>query len=391
MNTEKKAESKLKNFRSQFPHIRRGVLHLNNAAQAPLPGVTVSAVQEHLFDRHDGMLMTFPKDMKVASECRERIRNLLNAPDAHQIAFVTNTSEGLNRVTSGLSWRAGDEIILNNIEFPANIQPYRKLESRGVRCTYVDANDGTIPIDRIEAAITVNTRMIAISAVQFLSGYRADLAAIGELCRKYEMLFVVDGIQAAGITPVDVQAWGIDAFSSGGHKWLMAPAGIGFLYLSERLCRHLKTPDPGWLSVENPWDMLRYNQPLRSDALRYEGGVTNMAGIHGLNASLKLLLDTGVDLIFEHVMSCNRQLRDGLAGLGLQPYSTEDPDRQSGIITFHLHGDIDRKSLEQVFRDRNIHLTARDNKLRLAPHGFITPDEIETVIHETESIYSEMA
>ena len=191
-----------------------------------------------------------------------------HAADISQIAFIGNTSEGLNRVTSGLDRHPDDEIILNSIEFPSNVYPYQKLEPQGVRCIFVDA---------------------------------------------------ADGIQAAGVTPVDAQRWLADAFATGGLKWLMAPMGIGFfLYLSDRLCERLKTPDPGWLSVEEPWELLRYDQHLRTDESRFEGGVSNIPGIYGLNASIGLLLAPGIDQIHSHVIYCNRILREELrhAGLG---------------------------------------------------------------------------
>ncbi|MFO8029244.1 MAG: aminotransferase class V-fold PLP-dependent enzyme [Cyclonatronaceae bacterium] len=390
---EKQADTQLVTFRAQFPHTERGICYLNHAAQSPLAYATVEAINEHLSERHNGMMMTYPMDMEVIARCRERIRILINAPDVRQIAFIGNTSEGLNRVTSGLDWLAGDEIILNSIEFPSNVYPYRKLEPRGVRCVFVDAADGTVPVERIEAAITSRTRMVAISAVQFLSGWRADMEAIGALCRRHDLLFVVDGIQAAGVTPVDVQRWGADAFATGGLKWLMAPMGIGFLYLSDRLCDRLATPDPGWLSVEDPWDLLRYDQPMRTDAGRFEGGVSNIPGIYGLDATLGLLLETGIDRIFRQVLDCNRQLRygirdTGLEAAGLTPYTCTDPARQSGILTYILPADIDHEALESALRDQGIFVSIRDRKLRFSPHGYNTAEEIHSVITSTERIYS---
>ncbi len=395
MIQDKQSDTLLQSFRAQFPHVKRGIRYLNHAAQSPLARATVDAVNDHLAERHNGMIMTYTKDMEVIIQCRERIRTLINAADICRIAFIGNTSEGLNRVTSGLDWQPGDEIILNSIEFPSNIYPYRKLEPQGVRCIFVDAADGTIPLERIEAAITPKTRMIAISAVQFLSGWRSDMEAIGELCRHHDIWFVVDGIQAAGVMPVDVQSWQTDAFATGGLKWLMAPMGIGFLYLSDRLCERLKTPDPGWLSVEEPWDLLRYDQQLRTDAWRYEGGVTNIAGIYGLNASIGLLLAAGIDHIHSHVVNCNRVLRDGLRHNGLKkagiiPYTTDHPAHQSGILTYDLPQHTDHKQLEKSFRDHGIFVSIRDKKLRFSPHGYNTFEEIEHVITATEMISSEL-
>ncbi len=389
------ANIKLEHFRKQFPHTERGIIYMNHAAQSPLPKTTVDAINEHLQGRHNGMMMTYPRDMEIMAQCKSRIAELTGAQNTNQIAFIGNTSEGLNRVTSGLQWRAGDEIILNTIEFPSNVYPYRKLEAQGVRCIFVDADDGTVPVDRIAAAITPNTRMIAISAVQFLSGYHADMKTLGELCRRNNIWFVVDGIQAAGIVPVDIAGWGVDAFATGGLKWLMAPTGIGFLYLSERMNEHLDTPDPGWLSVEKPWDLFRTDQPLRSDAQRFEGGVVNIPGVYGLNASIGLLLETGIAHIYQHVQKCTQKLRQELEEFGLKTFTTADPKHQSGIITFDLHGTAvhnpaNIEHLETIFRDRGIFLSVRDRKLRFAPHGYNTLNEIEQIIRETKAILSEL-
>lgn len=381
-------DSMLQAFRAQFPHVERGICYVNHAAQSPLAVSVVEAVHDHLRERHNGMMLTYPKDMEIIARCRERICTLINAPHPRQIAFIGNTSEGLNRVTSGLDWQDGDEIILNSIEFPSNVYPYRKLEPKGVKCIFVDASDGTIPFERIEQAVTPKTRIIAISAVQFLSGWMSDLEAIGRLCRDQGIWFVVDGIQAAGITPIDVQKWNVDAFATGGLKWLMAPMGIGFLYLSDRLCEHLATPDPGWLSYEDPWDLLRYDKPIRTDAQRFEGGVSNIPGIYGLNASLKLLLDTGIENIFANVLSLNLILRRGLEKSGFTPFSTVRPEHQSGILTFDLPDGTDPEILEQSYREQGIFVSIRDKKLRFSPHGYNTPTEAEYVINATEIIYS---
>ena len=373
------------NFRNQFPHTSKGVCYLNHAAQSPLPETTVRAMHEHLLERHSGSLVTYERTMALKQECRERLARLIHAPGPELISFVTNTSEGLNHVTSGLSWHPGDEIILNSIEFPSNVHPYRKLEHQGVRCVFVDASDGTIPVERLEQAITPRTRAIAISAVQYLSGYFADMESIGSLCQSRGLLFFVDGIQAAGVVPVDVQRWQADAFATGSLKWLMGPTGIGFLYLSERLCSNLETPSPGWLSVEDPWDLRNYDQPVRSTADRYEGGVLNMPGICGLNASVKLLMDTGIDAIHRHVQACNRRLRDAVTAMGMQVYTCDEKDRQSGILTILLTNRADANELEHYFAEHQVHISLRDGKLRVSPHGYTTFDEIDSFIEQLQA------
>ena len=149
---------------------------------------------------------------------------------AAEIAIVKNTSEGISFIATGLKWQAGAKIVAFREEFPANFFPWRKLEETGVRVEWLSVFD---PLEKIEEAVR-GAQLLSISFVQYLSGYRAPIEAIGEICRRSNCIFVVDAIQGLGAFPLDVRKCNIDALAADGHKWLLGPEGCGILYVSEK-------------------------------------------------------------------------------------------------------------------------------------------------------------
>jgi cysteine desulfurase/selenocysteine lyase len=170
-------------YRRLFPHTEQGVIYLNHAAVSPLSTRVVRAQVDHIQDRSSGRIETYHEDIKQLDKTRECIRQLINAESSERIAIAGNTSDALNIVASGLDWKPGDRILLNNLEFPANVYPYTHLKSHGVEIDIIDSSDGRLTPEMIYNAMRPRTRVLALSAVQYLSGYRSDLATLGELCR----------------------------------------------------------------------------------------------------------------------------------------------------------------------------------------------------------------
>lgn len=367
---------KLAQFRSWFPHTSKQLAYLNHAAISPLSVRVVEAMESYIDGRHIGDIETFEDDMEAMEDTRVLLARLMNAPSAERIAFQANTSAGLHVVADNFPWEDGDEIIINSMEFPTNVYPFLNQKKKGVKVTEINADDGEIPVEKIEAAITEKTRMVTISAVQFLSGYRADLKAIGELCKQKNITFVVDAIQALGAVPVDVQSMHIDALSGGSHKWLMAPVGLGFLYVSEELQEKMKEHYYGWLSVEEPWDLLNRNQQLAKTANRFESGAANFVAIHGLHASLTTLLEIGINDIHQHVLYLTDLLIDGIWDFPVQAFSTKDRNHRAGIFTISLPENADTDLIEHNLKKEAITVSMREGKLRVAPHFYNNSHEM---------------
>jgi selenocysteine lyase/cysteine desulfurase len=377
------SDEELNRFRDGFAHIDESITYLNHAAVAPLSNVVRSAMDEYLDQRNRTHVENFELAVPVIEQCREKIQRLINAPAMHDTAFTGNTSDGISLVASGLSWKNGDEVLLNTMEFPSNVQPWRALESKGVKLNFVQVTDGTITADQIEKHLNNKTRVVAISAVQFMNGYLADLEAIGQLCRDKNIFFVVDAIQALGQIPIDVQKYNIDALATGGHKWLMSPIGTGFLYLSDRLRHRLNPVRTGWFSVEVPWDLLNYDQPYLDNTMRFEAGSPNMIGLAGMNASLNTLLDIGVARIQAHLRTLSDQLTQKvLSETDYELYSPVDNRYRSGIVTFKFLKSIDGEKVINELKSEKLVISYREGYFRISPHFYSSPSEIENAFNK---------
>ncbi len=382
----------LEELRKDYPHTARQRMYFNHAAIGPLSVKVVDAIQKRLKQRSSGNIDYFDRDAAVAEMARKYMAKLINAPSEDRIAFVSNTSEGLNLVASGLEWESGDHVIINDLEFPANVYPYLNLRQQGVEVEKVKHQGGRVTPQLIEASIGPSTRLVAISAVQFLNGYRADLKAIGRLCKRHDCLFIVDAIQALGVVPLDVEAFHIDALVSGGHKWMLGPQGIGILYLSEALQEQIVHQYVGWLSVEEPWLLFETDQALDATARRYELGTPNFSGIHGLNASLENIFQIGPRRITQQVRMLTTRLIETFREWDSVSLSTpESWEERGGIVTISLPDHVNNQSFINTLEEESVTVALRENSLRIAPHYYNTMQEIERlldIINNTLEIHS---
>lgn len=384
MNSEVKglnAEQK-KIARNLFKHIDHGQIYLNHAAISPLSLHVKESLEQFIQYRHEKKVDDFETWMAIIDETKELLRDLINADSGSSISFMGNTSDAISAVAEGFPWHMGDEIILNKLEFPANVQPFRYQEKRGVRIRYAEPDsDGLIRLSDIEKLITAKTKMISISAVQYLDGQLADLEAIGKYCLEKEIIFVVDGIQGLGATNIDVAGCNIDAIGSGSHKWLMAPMGIGFLYLSDRLKKILRPYKTGWLSVETPWDLRNFDQPWLPVSGHLETGTGNMLGIVGLNASLKTFSEFGHESIFSEVLSLSNYLINRLSEQNnVSILTTQQPGRRAGIVSFSIQGMNEAGSVVKSLSEHGITISTREGYFRISSHYYNTKEEIDTVM-----------
>jgi len=298
---------------------------------------------------------------------------------ADEIAFVKNTSEGIAFVANGLDWKSGDEIVSTAVEYPANVYPWMDVAARfGARHIMVPERDGRIEIQDLLNAVTPRTRMVAISHVEYASGYRNDLHALGAFCRKNNVLLCVDAIQSLCVIPVDVQTMNIDFLSADGHKWMLAPEGFGFFYCRKDLLSALR-PEIGWWNVINAQDYGSYDFTLRPNAQRFECGTYTIPCMLALGASLKLLLDVGIDFIGRRVHWLTQHLADGLTQKGYTVISSRRPDEWSGIVSF-THPRHDHKKIVRDLMAQKIVIVMREGRLRASPHFYNTPEQIDRLL-----------
>ena len=374
----------LTNARSLFPHTSQGKIYLNHAGTSPLSTRVVQSMTDYLRERSEGRLETYQTDMVMVEGLKVLIQEMINAEAPDRVALTANTSDGICVVASGIPWKPGDRILLNTAEFPANVWPFLNLQHNGVRLDFINAPEGRVTVEMVAAALKPATRMVALSAVQFLSGYRADLAGIGELCHSRGIIFAVDAIQAVGAVRLDVQRMKIDALAAGGQKWQMSPHGTGFLYVTDELQSIIQQLYLGWLCVEDPWDFHNHAQGPAASARRYEGGSMSMPTLWGMHAALETIKEFGTDAIEQHLLALTGALIQGFSEIpGVDVITPSDPLERAGIVTIKVPESADERSVFKKLLGRSIAAALRDNHLRFSPHFYCSVDEMNETVEAT--------
>jgi selenocysteine lyase/cysteine desulfurase len=364
-------------LRSEFP-VTQHYNFQNNAAVAPLCARAVQAIQR-LVDLQQRSAYLEGRHYQEAERVRQLGAALINAnPD--EVCFVKNTSEGLNFVANGLSWQRGDNVITTSVEFPANVFCWQGLRSQGVSVQIVMEEDGRIPLEGIIEAINARTRVVTISSVQYISGFRADLAALGAYCEKKGVLLCVDGIQSLGAFPIDVKAMKIDFLSADAHKWLCGPEGIGLFYVKKEVQGLLRPTCVGYLSMKSGLDFDRARFELHDSAKRYDSGAYNLLGIHALGGALDLIHEIGVEAIAARLLHLTDMLVEGVRAKGYHVFSPRARTEASGIVTFHSDVHEARRIQPHLQAEHRVVIAVRGGRLRASPHMYTSEDEIRQLV-----------
>jgi len=359
----------------EFP-VTKNLVYLNHAGVSPLPRRVAEAIAGWAREAMECGSYYYSRWLETYEGLRQAAARLLGA-SRDEIAIVKNTSEGIAAVAIGLDWRPGDRIVVFTEEFPANYLPWKKLERRGVRLTELSVFD---PLEKIEQACR-GARLLALSFVQYLSGYRADVEAIGAICRRNGCLFLLDAIQGLGAFPLDVERAQVDVLAADGHKWLLGPEGCGILYVRREVQEEIEPVEFGWTNVANYHDFGNRDLTLRPDAGRYECGTLNTPGCYGLRAAIELLLEIGIPAIAEAVQARSEQIAEAVQRKGYEVLGVRDPAHTSGIVSFRKPG-VDSAAVVGQLKAKGIVLAARQGWIRASPHFYVSPEQIERLIAE---------
>lgn len=364
------AEASLwKEYRSHFP-IREHLIYLNHAGVAPLCRPAADAMKRLADDALEFGNLHYDQWLATYGGLRSAASRLIGSrPD--EIAIVKNTSEGIATVAAGLEWRAGDRIVGFRQEFPSNVLPWRRLKGVGVRVEWLPED---APLERIDEACR-GARLLAISFVQYLSGRRANLNAIGEICRRRHCIFFVDAIQGLGAFPVNVDEAGIDALAADGHKWLLGTEGCGILYIRRSLQEQVEPVELGWTNVAGFDTYESEEMTLRPDAGRYECGTLNTIGCYGLKAAIELLLEVGVEKIARAVQSLGDRIAGEVRSRGWELLGERTPETGAGIVSFRKP-EVAAQHMVARLRAAGIIAAARRGWVRTSPHFYISPGDI---------------
>jgi selenocysteine lyase/cysteine desulfurase len=365
----------IKRWRREFS-LPACTVYLNHAAVSPLPFRVMSAVDGALREAAAGADAIWMERLAECDRVRESAAKLLGAGAAREVAFVPNTSAGLSYVAEGIAWRDGDNVVSADSEFPSNVYPWLGLADRGVELRRVAEVDGQVTLEALERAITPRTRVVALSWVQYASGFRIDLAAVAELCRVHDALLVVDAIQGLGALPLSVSESGVDVCVAGAHKWLLGGEGIGVFYVSERALERIRPVIRGWRSVKNVFGPVSDPPDYADGAARFECGTANVAGIYGLGAAIDWLLEIGPERIGQRVLSLAQRTERGLARLGFELAVQRRPDTASGIVAAE-HPEVAARTLLKKLAAGDIQVADRQGFLRISAHFYNTEEEID--------------
>lgn len=357
----------------EFP-LSPDVLYLNHAAVAPWPTRTVESVAS--FARENGTrgAAGYPGWIKTEARLRERLALLINARSAADIALTKNTSEGLSIIAYGLDWEHGDNVVGILQEFPSNRIVWESLGDQGVEYRQLDLYGSTAPEGDLTALCDDRTRLIAVSSVQYARGLRLDLEPLGIFCRSRGILLCVDGIQSLGVVPFDLACNEADFVVADGHKWMLGPEGVALLYVNPRVRPRLRLLQYGWHMVEHCGDFDRLDWVPAADATRFECGSPNMLGIHALDASLSLLLETGMDAVQAAVTERVDRLVALMDQRGFELLSPREPKRRAGIVSFRVPG-VDAQCLYRELMGHGVICAQRGGGIRFSPH-FYTPESV---------------
>lgn len=369
----------LRNY--EFP-VTRDKIFLAHAGVCPLPRRVTVAMQEYIERAaRDDQEEVFPAGR--FREARNALARLLQA-QPEEIAFVGPTSLALSFVASGLALRKGDNIVIYQDDYPSNVYPWMALAERGVQVRLLNVRGlGQIRRIDVEGQVDEQTKLVALASCHFVAGYRVDIQEIGQMLKKRNILFCVDGIQTIGAFPTTVE--NVDFMAADAHKWLLGPCAAGVMYVRSTRQDALRPTVFGWHNVRCPNYVAQEKIVHPPDARRYEAGSANLIGLAGLHAAAELLLEIGVDNIARELLRKRAWLIPALQAKGYTVIGAENPPQNaSTIVSFHRPG-IDLAALPAKLAESKIVISLRSDRagnryIRLSPHFYNTDAELNRVL-----------
>lgn len=365
----------------EYPGTPQGIF-LNAASWGLVPRSAAEEAADLTLRRNRGRGFDEEELGAIQRRCREAVATLLGV-DATEIALAPNTSFGVNLAATLVGRGDVGRILVSQGEFPANVLPWKALEARGFTVEIVPTLADGLPDEpelmrRLEAR---DVRALAVSAVQYATGYRADLTALGSACHRFGALFCVDAIQALGVAPIEAGVIQADVLAAGGQKWLCAPWGSGFAYVRRDLQERFDPPMVSWLALEGATRFgaaARYDLTWLPDARKFELATLGLQDYLGLARSVEIFLEMGVARVRRHVQDVQEPL---LAWVDAHPevrlVTPRAPERRAGIVAF-VPPSVDDAAA--ALRAGGVVCAVRDGAIRLAPHFYNTRDEMEEVV-----------
>jgi selenocysteine lyase/cysteine desulfurase len=372
--------------RDEFPVARRWA-YLDHAAVAPLPRRSGDVLRDWIARQEDHGVVVWPDHERRLEQARDAAAALIGA-DRDEIAFINSTTQGIGLVAEGFPWRPGDTVVTASDEYPSNLYPWMNLESRGVGVRQVPSRAGRILLDDVAAAMDGSTRVLAISHVEFATGFRNDLDALGELCRSRGVALFVDAIQGLGPHRIDVKRTPIDFLAADGHKWLLGPEGAGLLFVRRDWIDRLRPLGVGWHSVVGSYNAPVPEFRLKPTAQRWEGGSFAMPGLLTFGASLDLFFEWGLEAVERRIADRADRVRELARSAGWTVYSPARPAERSAIVVLERDG-VDPAAAARALRERHgVVAACRRGRLRISPHVYNNDEDLSRLHAGLSSVLS---
>ncbi|MEN8118160.1 MAG: aminotransferase class V-fold PLP-dependent enzyme [Bacteroidota bacterium] len=363
-------------IRKQFPVCEKYV-YLNPAGGSPMSRSASEAGQlfyKEMLEFGDTYWDTWLERTEVI---RSALAEFIGAK-REEIGFTTNTSHGMNLVAQMLKDKG--TVLTMRDEFPSTTFPWL---NQGVKVKFVEPKNHKYPIENIRKTLTPDVKILVISYVQYSTGFRQDLEALGEFCRENNLIFVVNATQALGIFPVDVKKSNIDFLVFTGLKWATAGYGIGGLFINRKWLSPDIFPFVGWRSVEVPENIDNTKLKLKNEASVIESGCPHFPNIFALGGALKMFNQIGAENVANRVISINRLIEKKLIALGVEVIVAQEDKHRSGILIAKIPNP---KEVVSKLAEKNIIVSARGEGVRISNSIFNNEDDIEILIRELKEV-----
>lgn len=359
---------------NQFPTLS-SMTYLNNASTGIPPARMSSAIQKYLEDRA-AVRRDFEDTLALFKDVRSKLARLLGGK-RNQYGLVPSTSAGLNAIAHSIAYPAGSNVVVCDLEFPANYIPWQNVkQAHGAELRVVESADGEVPTEQFAMAVDENTRVLAVSLVQFGTGYKSNLEELGKIIHAVGGYLVVDIIQAAGCLDINLVHSNVDFAAGQSAKWLIGPIGAGYVYADESVVEEVQPITAGWWGVEDLVDFTyRERKPL-PDARRFQGGSLAMMGYVGFRESLDVLLELNAKAREQAALDCADYLRRRLREEEIDYYGFDEENRSAIVSCTPENPEI----LNEKLNEHRVYCSVRNGRLRVSPHFYNTRHDIDTLM-----------
>jgi len=380
------SEDEINKWRNEFP-ILKNIIHVGNCSQSAQAISVRNAINKYL-DNWLTVGMDWESWVEETYKAKVEFAKLINA-DPSEVAISTSVSEAVSTIASSLDYTGKrKKILVTDAEFPTINYIWLAQQKYGAKVDFVSVNkDHQIDINEYDRYIDEDTLLTSVTQVYYLNGFKQDIGKIAETAHKKGSLILVDAYQGLGTEPVDVKKMNIDILVSGNLKYLFGIPGIAFMYVNPELTRMLKPSVTGWFAQENPFLFQTRYIDWANDARKFDNGTPPVLTSYAARAGMQITNEVGVDRIKDRIDMLSAHALQGCLDRGLKCISPFDVNKKGGTTAIWVSDRIDSHSMEVELKSRNIIASARGDVIRVAPHFYTKPEEIDYVLDQIQDIY----